>query len=265
MSKLNDYTVESPAEKPVDYKAFMDEYLAAREQYNKSHDPADYKAMNDIYTKYGIPQEERRAVNTIAVMQGNVAHEGGQEVARIPAAAYHAAVTSGNFNVITGTLKNFANDDLINELTGNKYPALGEIFKSDRKNSLVAMSAFGLFKDGDDYVVKVNPEKFQLYDYETFFKSDIEAVTAGSKVTVPDSRDLSDIRAAASAGVMAQLSEPVAPREDQHQQLGGANSDRSRQDRNITGLNAGNLYNELMTQESNGEHQEENINTGIGR
>ena len=265
MPDVNKYTVEDPVEKPVDYKAFMVEYLAAREQYKMSHSTADYKAMDNLYTTYGIPRNERRAVNIITGMQDNVAHRDGQEVARIPVKDFDDALMTGDYRYILSTLKNNASADQINEVTGGKYPALGEIFKSDRKNSLVAMSAFGLFKDGDDYVVKVNPEKFQLYDYETFFKSDIEAVTAASKVTVPDSRDLSDIRAAASAGVMAQLSEPVTSREDQHQHLGGANSDRSRQDRNFTGLNAGNLYNELMTQESNGEHQEENINTGIGR
>ena len=175
--KQDDNSNKAVEERQVDYKGFLDEYLAARARYKESHSTADYKAMNECYNKYGIPQDERKLIATLLQMQDNTVHSDGKEVSRIPADVFEKSLTEGQWKEVIGTIKTNTDATAINEVTEGKYPVLGEIFKSDRKNANLVMQAFGLFKEDDNYVVRINPEKFHLYDYETFFAKDIKEVT----------------------------------------------------------------------------------------
>ena len=175
--KQDENSNKTVEERQVDYKGFLDEYLAARARYKESHSTADYKAMNECYNKYGIPQDERKPIATLLQMQDNTVHSDGKEVSRIPADVFEKSLAEGQWKEVIGTIKTNTDATAINEVTEGKYPVLGEIFKSDRKNANLVMQAFGLFREDDNYVVRINPEKFHLYDYETFFAKDIKEVT----------------------------------------------------------------------------------------
>lgn len=154
-----------------DYKAYIQEYSAARAKYQESHDAADYKAMAEVREKYAITKEAEKPLYTILSMMDNKAHQDGNIVCKISNKEFEAMLNSGRWNELIAKIKETADKEVINDASKGRYPLLGELFKSNHKDSTLAMTAFGLYKDKDGYSVRVNPEKLQYSNYEYFDKA----------------------------------------------------------------------------------------------
>jgi len=154
-----------------DYKAYIQEYSAARAKYQESHDASDYKAMAEVREKYGITKEAEKPLYTILSMMDNKAHQDGNVVCKISAKEFEAMLNTGHWNELIAKIKDIADKDVINEASKGRYPLLGELFKCNHKDSALAMTAFGLYQDKYGYSLKVNPDKLQYSNYEFFDKA----------------------------------------------------------------------------------------------
>lgn len=110
-------------------------------------------------------------------MKENDLHKDGFVVCHIPQKDFEDMLNGGRWAELESRIKQAANPDVINEAAGGRYPMLGELFKSSHKDSRLAMTAFGLYKDGDGYSVKVDPKNLEFSGYEYFSKA-IESLKA---------------------------------------------------------------------------------------
>ena len=161
----------------IDYPAYIKALSEARAKYHDSHDTADYKAMNTVWEQYGISRDDEKPLSTILAMEENGLHKDGLVVCHIPQKDFEDMLNGGRWAELESRIKEAANPDVINEAAGGRYPMLGELFKSSHKDSRFAMTAFGLYKDGDGYSVKADPKNLELSNYEYFSKA-IESLKA---------------------------------------------------------------------------------------
>ena len=115
--------------------------------------------------------EAEKPLYTILSMMDNKAHQDGNIVCKISTKEFEAMLNSGRWNELIAKIKETADKEVINDASKGRYPLLGELFKSNHKDSTLAMTAFGLYKDKDGYSVRVNPEKLQYSNYEYFDKA----------------------------------------------------------------------------------------------
>lgn len=155
----------------IDYPAYIKALSEARAKYHDTHDMADYKAMSAVREQYGISRDDEKPLSTILAMKENDLHKDGLVVCHIPQKDFEDMLNSGRWKELESRIKQAADADVINEAAGGRYPMLGELFKSSHKDSRLAMTAFGLYKDGDGYSVKVDPKKLELSNYEYFSKA----------------------------------------------------------------------------------------------
>lgn len=167
----------------VDYPEYIKALSEARAKYHDTHDMADYKAMSAVREQYGISRDEEKPLSTILAMKENDLHKDGLIVCHIPQKEFEDMLNSGRWKELESRIKQAANPDVINKATGGRYPMLGELFKSNHKDSRLAMTAFGLYKDGDGYSVKVDPKNLELSNYEYFSKA-IESLKAEKQQTL---------------------------------------------------------------------------------
>ena len=167
----------------IDYPEYIKALSKARAKYHDSHDTADYKAMNTVREQYGISRDDEKPLSTILTMEENGLHKDGLVVCHIPQKDFEDMLNSGQWVELESRIKQAADPDVINEAAGGRYPMLGELFKSHHKDSRLAMTAFGLYKDDDGYSVKVDPKKLELSNYEYFSKS-IESLKAEKQQTL---------------------------------------------------------------------------------
>ncbi len=161
----------------IDFPAYIKALSEARAKYHDTHDTADYKAMNTVREQFGISRDDEKPLSTILAMEENGLHKDGLVVCHIPQKDFEDMLNGGRWAEIESRIKEAANPDVINEATGGRYPMLGELFKSNHKDSRLAMTAFGLYKDGNGYSVKVDPKKLEISNYEYFSKA-IESLKA---------------------------------------------------------------------------------------
>lgn len=155
----------------IDFPAYIKALSEARAKYHDTHDTADYKAMNTVREQFGISREDEKPLSTIMAMQENSLHRNGIVFCHIPKKDIEEMMNSGQWAELESKIKQTANPDIINKAAGGRYPMLGELFKSTHKESRLAMTAFGLYKDGDGYSVKVDPKKLEFSNYEYFSKA----------------------------------------------------------------------------------------------
>ena len=167
----------------VDYPEYIKALSEARAKYHDTHDMADYKAMSAVREQYGISRDEEKPLSTILAMKENDLHKDGLIVCHIPQKEFEDMLNSGRWKELESRIKQAANPDVINKATGGRYPMLGELFKSNHKDSCLAMTAFGLYKDGDGYSVKVDPKNLELSNYKYFSKA-IESLKAEKQQTL---------------------------------------------------------------------------------
>lgn len=167
----------------IDYPVYIKALSDARAKYHDTHDTADYKAMNTVREQYGISRDDEKPLSTILAMEENDLHKDGLVVCHIPQKDFEDMLNGGRWAELESRIKEAANPDVINEATGGRYPMLGELFKSNHKDSRLAMTAFGLYKDGDGYSVKVDPKNLELSNYEYFSKA-IESLKAEKQQTL---------------------------------------------------------------------------------
>ena len=167
----------------IDYPEYIKALSEARAKYHDSHDTADYKAMNTVREQYGISRDDEKPLSTILAMEDNGLHKDGLVVCHIPQKDFEDMLNGGRWAELESRIKQAANADVINEAAGGRYPMLGELFKSSHKDSRLAMTAFGLYKDGDGYSVKVDPKNLGLSNYEYFSKA-IESLKAEKQQTL---------------------------------------------------------------------------------
>lgn len=167
----------------VDYPEYIKALSEARAKYHDTHDMADYKAISAVREQYGISRDEEKPLSTILAMKENDLHKDGLIVCHIPQKEFEDMLNSGRWKELESRIKQAANPDVINKATGGRYPMLGELFKSNHKDSRLAMTAFGLYKDGDGYSVKVDPKNLELSNYEYFSKA-IESLKAEKQQTL---------------------------------------------------------------------------------
>ena len=161
----------------IDYPAYIKALSEARAKYHDTHDTADYKAMNTVREQFGISRDDEKPLSTILAMEENDLHKDGLVVCHIPQKDFEEMLNSGRWAELESRIKQGADPDVINEAAGGRYPMLGELFKSSHKDSRLAMTVFGLYKDGDGYSVKVDPKNLELSNYEYFSKA-IESLKA---------------------------------------------------------------------------------------
>ena len=161
----------------IDFPAYIKALSEARAKYHDTHDTADYKAMNTVREQFGISRDDEKPLSTILAMEENGLHKDGLVVCHIPQKDFEDMLNGGRWAELESRIKEAANPDVINEATGGRYPMLGELFKSNHKDSRLAMTAFGLYKDGNGYSVKVDPKKLEISNYEYFSKA-IESLKA---------------------------------------------------------------------------------------
>lgn len=161
----------------IDFPAYIKALSEARAKYHDTHDTADYKAMNTVREQFGISRDDEKPLSTILAMEENGLHKDGLVVCHIPQKDFEDMLNGGRWAELESRIKEAANPDVINEATGGRYPMLGELFKSNHKDSRLAMTAFGLYKDGNGYSVKVDPKKLEIFNYEYFSKA-IESLKA---------------------------------------------------------------------------------------
>lgn len=161
----------------IDFPAYIKALSEARAKYHDTHDTADYKAMNTVREQFGISRDNEKPLSTILAMEENGLHKDGLVVCHIPQKDFEDMLNDGRWAELESRIKEAANPDVINEATGGRYPMLGELFKSNHKDSRLAMTAFGLYKDGNGYSVKVDPKKLEISNYEYFSKA-IESLKA---------------------------------------------------------------------------------------
>lgn len=167
----------------IDYPVYIKALSDARAKYHDTHDTADYKAMNTVREQYGISRDDEKPLSTILAMEENDLHKDGLVVCHIPQKDFEDMLNGGRWAELESRIKEAANPDVINETTGGRYPMLGELFKSNHKDSRLAMTAFDLYKDGDGYSVKVDPKNLELSNYEYFSKA-IESLKAEKQQTL---------------------------------------------------------------------------------
>ena len=161
----------------IDYPAYIKALSDARIKYHNTHDTADYNAMSKVREQFGISRDDEKPLSTILAMEENDLHKDGLVVCHIPQKDFEDMLNSGRWKELESRIKQAADADVINEAAGGRYPMLGELFKCSHKDSRVAMSAFGLYKDGDGYSVKVDPKNLEFATYEYFSKA-IESLKA---------------------------------------------------------------------------------------
>ncbi len=161
----------------IDFPAYIKALSEARAKYHDTHDTADYKAMNTVREQFGISRDDEKPLSTILAMEENGLHKDGLVVCHIPQKDFEDMLNGGRWAELESRIKEAANPDVINEATGGRYPMLGELFKSNHKDSRLAMTAFGLYKDGNGYSVKVDSKKLEISNYEYFSKA-IESLKA---------------------------------------------------------------------------------------
>lgn len=166
----------------INYPAYIKALSEARAKYHDSHDSADYKAMNTVREQYGISRDDEKPLSTILAMEENDLHKDGLVVCHIPQKEFEDMLNGGQWAELESRIKQAADPDVINEAAGDRYPMLGELFKSSHKDSRLAMTAFGLYKDGDGYSVKVDPKKLEFSNYDYFSKA-IESLKAEKQQT----------------------------------------------------------------------------------
>ena len=167
----------------IDYPAYIKALSDAREKYHDTHDAADYKAMSKVREQFGISRDNEKPLSTILAMEENDLHKDGLVVCHIPQKDFEDMLNSGRWSELESRIKQAANPDVINEAAGGRYPMLGELFKSSHEDSRLAMTAFGLYKDGDGYSVKVDPNKLEFANYE-YFSEAIESIKAEKQQTL---------------------------------------------------------------------------------
>ena len=167
----------------VDYPAYIKALSEARAKYHDTHDIADYKSMSAVREQYGISRDDEKPLSTILAMKENELHKNGLVVCHIPQKDFEDMLNSGRWKELETRIKQAADADVINEAAGARYPMLGELFKSSHKDSRLAMTAFGLYMDGDGYSVKVDPKNLELSNYEYFSKA-IESLKAEKQQTL---------------------------------------------------------------------------------
>ena len=167
----------------VDYPAYIKALSEARAKYHDTHDMADYKAMSAVREQYGISRDDEKPLSTILAMEENDLHKDGLVVCHIPQKDFEDMLNCGRWKELESRIEQAADADVINEAAGGRYPMLGELFKSSHKDSRLAMTAFGLYKDSDGYSVKVDPKKLELSNYEYFSKA-IESLKAEKQQTL---------------------------------------------------------------------------------
>ncbi len=166
----------------IDYPAYIKALSDARAKYHNTHDTADYNAMSKVREQFGISRDDEKPLSTILAMEENDLHKDGLVVCHIPQKDFEDMLNGGRWAELESRIKQAANSDIINEAAGGRYPMLGELFKSSHKDSRVAMTAFGLYKDGDGYTVKVDPKKLEFATYEYFSKA-IDSIKAEKQQT----------------------------------------------------------------------------------
>ena len=166
----------------IDYPAYIKALSDARAKYHNTHDTADYNAMSKVREQFGISRDDEKPLSTILAMEENDLHKDGLVVCHIPQKDFEDMLNGGRWAEVESRIKQAANADIINEAASGRYPMLGELFKSSHKDSRVAMTAFGLYKDGDGYSVKVDPKNLELSNYEYFSKA-IESIKAEKQQT----------------------------------------------------------------------------------
>lgn len=155
----------------IDYPAYIKALSEVRAKYHDTHDIADYKAMSAVREQYGISRDDEKTLSTILAMEENDLHKNGLIVCHIPQKDFEDMLNNGRWVELESRIKQAADPDVINEAAGGRYPMLGELFKSSHKDSRLAMTAFGLYKDGDGYSVKVDPNNLEFSNYEYFSKA----------------------------------------------------------------------------------------------
>ena len=167
----------------IDYPEYIKALSKARAKYHDSHDTADYKAMNTVREQYGISRDDEKPLSTILAMKENDLHKNGLVVCHIPQKDFEDMLNCGRWKELESRIKQAADANVINEAAGGRYPMLGELFKSTHKDSRLAMTAFGLYKDSDGYSVKVDPKKLEISNYE-YFSNAIESLKAEKQQTL---------------------------------------------------------------------------------
>ena len=174
---------EGAGKSVVVYPAYIKALSEARAKYHDTHDMADYKAMSAVREQYGISRDDEKPLSTILAMKENDLHKNGLVVCHIPQKDFEDMLNCGRWKELESRIKQAADANVINEAAGGRYPMLGELFKSSHKDSRLAMTAFGLYKDSDGYSVKVDPKKLEISNYE-YFSNAIESLKAEKQQTL---------------------------------------------------------------------------------
>lgn len=161
----------------IDYTAYIKALSEARAKFHDTHDSEDYKAMNTVREQYGISRDNEKTLSTILAMEENNLHKEGNVVCHIPKNEFEDMLYNGRWAELESRIKQDADQNVINDAAGGRYPMLGELFKYSHKDSRLVMTAFGLYEDGDGYSVKVDPKKLEFVNYEYFSKA-IESLKA---------------------------------------------------------------------------------------
>lgn len=152
---------------------FMQEYDTLKKRYRETHETNDFKAVNSLYEKYGIDRADQLKYSRINSMLSNQDDVDGMVVGSVPAKEVDELLQKGDFAGALSRVRSGLDEDSLRRLVD--YPEdqrdfygysliqlIPQLAKSDsHKSSDSLLSSFGMYKDGDQYLIRVDKDNFQ--------------------------------------------------------------------------------------------------------
>lgn len=152
---------------------FMSEYETLKERFNKTHSTEDFKNLTCLYERYDISRADQLKYARIHSMLTNQKYADGMILGSVPAKDIEGLLQEGDFAGALTKIRAGLNEDSLQQLVDfpedkryfegySQTQWLPELIKSEtHKSSDYLLQSFGMYKEGDQYVVRVNKEEFQ--------------------------------------------------------------------------------------------------------
>jgi len=155
---------------------FMREYDELSQRFEKTHSTEDYVARHGLSEKYGIDFADFRTYRQIYEMQHSTSNADGMVLGRVPAAEIDALLSKGDFPGVLSAMREGLSMDSLNNLhllvdvkdgvvsaeTRELLSWMPELAKlGGSKASDTLLSWYGLYRDGDYYVVRADRQSVQ--------------------------------------------------------------------------------------------------------